>query len=55
MGDRELMYIGECAECGYVTEDDGADIEFPNKAECHCGETLERATVAEREEVEKYA
>jgi len=49
--DRELIGVGECPEHGIVTEEDGAAVRFPTVAECHCGRKLDRATVADTEEV----
>lgn len=43
--------VGECPVHGYVYGED-VDVSFPNRAECDCGETLERVTWAERSMVE---
>lgn len=53
--DSERIGVGKCSEHGVVSEDDGAIIQFPTEAECYCGRELERATVATREEVGRYA
>jgi len=50
----ESIAVGECSVHGLVTEKDGVKIQFPTVAECHCGKELERATVADAEEVAKY-
>jgi hypothetical protein len=51
---EELVGVGECSEHGLVTERDGATIQFPTDAECHCGRSLEQATVATRNDVEAH-
>lgn len=50
----ERIGVGQCSEHGVVSEDDGATIQFPADAECHCGRELERATVATRQEVRDH-
>jgi len=49
--ETERIGVGRCPEHGIVTEDDGAEVHFPTGAECYCGRELDRATVADAEEV----
>ena len=52
--DKEKIAVGKCNEHGIVTEHDGAEIRFPTTAECHCGQELDRATIADPQEVQQY-
>lgn len=50
----DLVAVGMCPEHGLVTGED-AEVEFPTRAECSCGEDLEKATYADPEQVEQHA
>lgn len=52
---HELIAVGECPNCGFVTGDE-VEMIFPRVADCNnCGAELDRATVAEESEVKTRA
>lgn len=51
---KRRIPVGKCPEHGYVTGDD-VDFRFPLPARCHCGETLEKCTVADADRVRELS
>lgn len=52
---NDTVAVGQCENCGYVTGD-SVDYRFPQPAECNdCGEQLLTTTIADAEEVSRFA